>query len=490
MSRNSKSRFGALSILALIVFAVTALPLRADSDDRYVNTINRTLPFRGGKVKIDHKFGAVVVRTQPGSNVVVKATIRSSDAELGKKIKVLTSSDGEGVTIETEYPTLHFSFGNFSYSVDYEITVPPAAPLDIHNRFGSTDVAGVQAASSINSGQGSVTMRAMRGNQVVENSFGSIEVTDTDGNLQAKNANGSVRVQGVRGSLDLTDRFGTIYVANVGTTASISNSNGNVEVHEIGTNARVNNSFGTVDIDQVHGTLDLTNGNGRVEATNVAARTTIRNAFGSVNTFNTGELTVTASNSPVEVKRVRGGANLETSFGSITLSDIVGNARVRNSNGNITASDIKGALDAETRFGSVRAERIHAGAEVDNANGSVTLAEVDGNVRAKSSFGSVFLKGVGGTVEVENANGAISVGGLRSPCREITLRTSFSGIKLAVSPSVGLNIRARTSFGHISSDIPITTRVAGDDSLDGTIGAGGCRVELTNSNGNIEITRD
>ncbi|MCU1245993.1 MAG: hypothetical protein JWN02_1903, partial [Acidobacteria bacterium] len=292
MSRNSKLRLGALIFLVI----AAAATLRADSDDRYVTTINRTLPFRGGKVKIDHKFGAVVVRTQPGSNVVVKATIRSSDADLGKKIKVLTSSDADGVTIETEYPTLHFSFGSHSYSVDYEITVPPSAPLDVHNRFGNTDVAGVQAASSINSGQGSVTMRAMRGNQAVENSFGSIEVTDTDGNLQARNANGNVRVQGVRGSLDLTDRFGTIYVANIGTTATISNSNGNVEVHEIGTNARVNNSFGTVDIDQVHGTLDLSNGNGRIEATNVAARTVIRNSFGSVKTFNTGELTVTASN--------------------------------------------------------------------------------------------------------------------------------------------------------------------------------------------------
>jgi len=206
MNHHSKLRLPALTFLVL----ATAAGLRADSDDRYVTVITRTLPFRGGKVKIDHKFGSVMVRTQPGTSVGVKATIRASDPDLGKKIKVNTSADGEGVTIETEYPTMHFTFGNVSYSVDYEITVPPNAPLDVRNRFGNTDVAGVQAASTINSGQGSVALRSMRGNQQVENSFGSIDVTDTDGNLQVRNANGSVRVQGVRGSLDLTDRFASL----------------------------------------------------------------------------------------------------------------------------------------------------------------------------------------------------------------------------------------------------------------------------------------
>jgi len=52
------------------------------------------------------------------------------------------------------------------------------------------------------------------------------------------------------------------------------------------------------------------------------------------------------------------------------------------------------------------------------------------------------------------------------------------------------DVTARTSFGHIKTDFPVTTSGdLGSDSLNGKIGNGGCRLSLTNSNGGIEILK-
>jgi hypothetical protein len=49
---------------------------------------------------------------------------------------------------------------------------------------------------------------------------------------------------------------------------------------------------------------------------------------------------------------------------------------------------------------------------------------------------------------------------------------------------------ARTSFGRIKSDLPVSVSgITSNDELNGTIGGGGCELRLTNSNGAIEILK-
>jgi hypothetical protein len=93
---------------------------------------------------------------------------------------------------------------------------------------------------------------------------------------------------------------------------------------------------------------------------------------------------------------------------------------------------------------------------------------------------------------VDSQNGAVvlSVARQASTCKHITVKTSFSPIQVRLPESVGYNLSARTSFGRINSELPITTSGAlGGDSLTGKIGNGGCTLSLTNANGNIDILK-
>lgn len=51
-------------------------------------------------------------------------------------------------------------------------------------------------------------------------------------------------------------------------------------------------------------------------------------------------------------------------------------------------------------------------------------------------------------------------------------------------------VEARTSFGHVTTDFPITiSGTTGGDSLSGTIGGSACQLCLTNSNSSIEVLK-
>ena len=189
---------------------------------------------------------------------------------------------------------------------------------------------------------------------------------------------------------------------------------------------------------------------------------------------------------------IRPGAALRSSFGAIEATNIPKGIRAITGNGAITLIDIGADAYAKTSFGSIDAERISGNFTGEDSNGSVTARNVKGDALVTTSFAGVTLESIGGRIRVDNQNGAISVVAVRpaSGCRDISLKTSFSSIRVRIPDGIGYNVSARTSFGRVSSDLPVTaTGNIGGDSLNGTIGGGGCQLQLTDSNGSIEIAK-
>src|ERR1700737_1773288 len=283
--------------------AAAPVALTASHAQAYEQSIDRTMTFRGGRVTIDHRFGSVEVHTTGGNQVIVHAVVHASDPDFLRQIEVITDASDGGVSIRTSYPEghIHMRNGNFSYSVDLDVTIPERAPLSLKNRFGSVKVTGLRTASEIVNGQGSITFRDSSGAQTIENSFGSITIDNSKGNLSVQNANGSVHAQHVEGNLTLANRFASVSVLNVSRDVTIRNSNGSVELHEVGGSANVTNSVASVIVANVPGSLDLNNQNGRVEVREVKGGATIHNSFGNTLVNNIGrDLSVTSKNGRVE----------------------------------------------------------------------------------------------------------------------------------------------------------------------------------------------
>ena len=69
-------------------------------------------------------------------------------------------------------------------------------------------------------------------------------------------------------------------------------------------------------------------------------------------------------------------------------------------------------------------------------------------------------------------------------------RLVLLAIRVALDPQGGYRVAARTSFGKVSTELPIGVEGSlRGDAISGKIGDGRCEVELSNRNGNIEIVK-
>ena len=249
------------------------LALQAFAREEYTRNFDKTVNLAAGQgVRLEHKMGNVVVRTHPGSEVTIHASIRvsaSDDAEakrLADQIRIEVAPVGSALIVRTEYPKEErggfFGFRNVSYSVNYEIVMPETAPLTLRNSFGSVSVDDLKSSADITNSHGKLTFRNGKGTQRLENSFAAVEVTGNAGDVTIRNGNGSVDVSGVTGVVNVKDRFGNVTVGNPGRGATIVNGNGAVQVTDAGGDVRITNSFGRVAANGVKGNLVIGNQNG------------------------------------------------------------------------------------------------------------------------------------------------------------------------------------------------------------------------------------
>ena len=539
--RRGRFRLATVAGVLSAIFLCSAKPMTAanSAQDQVSRDFQQTVTLGAGQsVRVEHKFGSIRLHGEPGRDVKISATIRAQassheEAEsFAQKVKIEVQTTSEGVRIKTIYPEEEKKWfrlsKNSSWSVSYDIGMPADAPIVVRNSFGSVEVAGIHGVADVENGYGTLTVRdtgAGRWN----NAFGSVELTGAGGNVSVNDNNGSVQVADVRGTLEVRNRFGSITTRNIQGAVSITggngavtltdaasanvttsfgsvdarnirgdlsvhDNNGNVEISAIGGAADITDSFGNVTFSDVHGRVDCRTNNGRVAGRSATGSSvTIRDSFGNIELEAiSGALDAETSNGKISVHDARGNVTLKSSFGAIEASNIPKGIRAVTGNGGIILTDIGGDTYAKTSFGSVSTERVNGNLTVENSNGSVTARTVRGDASVKTSFAGVTMESIGGKITVDNQNGGIAVTATRptSGCRDISLKTSFSSIRVRIPDGLGYNLTARTSFGRISSELPVTsTGSIGGDSLNGAIGSGGCQLQLTDSNGSIEIAK-
>lgn len=150
-------------------------------------------------------------------------------------------------------------------------------------------------------------------------------------------------------------------------------------------------------------------------------------------------------------------------------------------------------------------------AVASSGNGEVDVSRVAGPVHASSGNGAVRVEGVGGPVKASSGNGRVDVDAARGPVNassgngdvRVSMRSlaqaedmRFSSgngdVIVALPADFSGEVEARTGNGRISSDFEVRMTVRGRmprNRLEGTIGEGGPRIEISSGNGSIELRR-
>jgi DUF4097 and DUF4098 domain-containing protein YvlB len=186
---------------------------------------------------------------------------------------------------------------------------------------------------------------------------------------------------------------------------------------------------------------------------------------------------VDSSNGSIRVEDVEGDAHLATSNGSVHVSKLRGNVDARSSNGSVEVNDVNGRMSFRTSNGGVHAENAHGAFEAETSNGGVHVHLADSEA--------------GHPIRLETSNGPIDLQ-LDSPrSNDVAARTSNGPVTVRMPDKATAAVHATTSStGSIHSDFQILT--SGELSrshIDGTIGGGGPKMDLTTSNGNIRLVK-
>lgn len=182
-----------------------------------------------------------------------------------------------------------------------------------------------------------------------------------------------------------------------------------------------------------------------------------------------------------------------TSNGQVTLEGLEGSGKVTTSNGRVQAWDVKGEWAARTSNGTVELDKVSGAMTARTSNGRIRLSGLRGSADVETSNGQIdaeIAEPQEGAPQVfRSSNGSISVKMDRWTRNPLRITTSNASITLALPDGVNADVRATTSNGRVSSDYEVAARDFGKNRLEGRLGAGGERIELTSSNGSIRIVR-
>lgn len=237
----------------------------------------------------------------------------------------------------------------------------------------------------------------------------------------------------------------------------------------------------------------------------------VRDSFGAVSVTGVrASSEINASYGKIEFRDGRGAQRFENSFGGLELENNVGDVTIQGNYGAVDVTGVTGALEVRNRFGKVTVARVSNGVTVTNGNGPVQVTDSGGPgtirnsfgavtirgfhggpLNVQSSFGAVMLEGISGPLQVENQNGVVdATSAARAACQPIVIRTSFSTLRVRLPNDASYQVSARTSFGRVHTDFPLTLSGSiSNNDINGTIGSGRCPLTLTDTNGSIEILK-
>jgi DUF4097 and DUF4098 domain-containing protein YvlB len=211
---------------------------------------------RDGRVSISNISGDIVVTGGSGDEVSIEAVkhTRGDRNELAG-VEIIVEERAGRVDVRAEHDRYRSNRGRRgdSASVDFTVTVPSSASLDVHSVSGSLKVTGVRGAVRAETVSGNVTTADTPNLEHAKSVSGDVSLTGAaaEGDLSAGSVSGNITAKGLKArGLDLGSVSGDVTLTDVACERlTIKSVSGNVEyAGAIAGNGRyeINSHSGTV----------------------------------------------------------------------------------------------------------------------------------------------------------------------------------------------------------------------------------------------------
>jgi len=164
------------------------------------------------------------------------------------------------------------------------------------------------------------------------------------------------------------------------------------------------------------------------------------------------------------------------------------NIQLNTSGGSVNITDLTGNIDAYTSGGSIGLGNIVGNVQAKTSGGTIKVGNVAGNVLLYTSGGSIEVGEVLGELSARTSGGSIKATFAQQINRNAELKTSGGSIEATLPPQIQVNLKASTSGGRVSSDFLVNGEIS-KRKVEGEINGGGPKLILHTSGGNIKIIK-
>jgi len=205
----------------------------------------------------------------------------------------------------------------------------------------------------------------------------------------------------------------------------------------------------------------------------------LQTSGGSIHISNlSGSQNFRTSGGSLSVENVSGNTVGATSGGSITVTGSKDNIDLRTSGGSITAKDCSGKIDLKTSGGSLNMSNLSGNISATTSGGSITANDIKGTLTTGTSGGSVRLSGISGNAEASTSGGSMDVK-IVSVSDYVKLSNS-GNISLSLPAGKGYTMNVKSNGIEMSGAIDFRGR-QDTNSMEGTIGNGGAEINVKSS---------
>ena len=205
-----------LGFILVLVFSTLSAAAVID------RVIDKTFAAKSGlTVNVETFSGGIVVTTSddPHVRVLVRQTVEATDEKAAEKllasleVKLAQSPDGAVALKITPLHATRWTWQDWSpAALAIEIEAPRSCRLDLRT------------------GEGDITVGAVRGGVVARTTAGAIFIGEVEGDITATDGRGDIAITACTGSLKLLSKNGNVLVGRSGTRAELSAVDGLIEV--------------------------------------------------------------------------------------------------------------------------------------------------------------------------------------------------------------------------------------------------------------------
>lgn len=196
-------------------------------------------------------------------------------------------------------------------------------------------------------------------------------------------------------------------------------------------------------------------------------------------------LSLDTSGGSIRVSDLKGQVAAKTSGGSLRFGNIAGDIKGRTSGGSIKVEEALGDVDIHTSGGSIHVGTVEGNVVARTSGGSITLGKVSGEANVKTSGGSIKVESVGGAITGKTSGGSIKVAMAKQPTGDTELRTSGGSVTVYLADDIAVDLEARGD--KVKSDFEVNGKTKAKRKLHGPINGGGPKLELRTSSGTVYI---